>query len=167
MTTDRETQRSQKISSAFTLLIASGNANAEECPGLMWTVIMSGYKGTGQNHQELICFLSDWKDCPIFLAVWQRAWLKRIITSPSSVSMCKMTKVHMQGSWSCPNGCDPVLGYSQNDSLTETTQLKVPGRSTNLQLPNISAHPRLGHIQNPKLPLLWLFWVTGYTQGGG
>lgn len=54
-------------------------------------------------------------------------------------------------------GWEPVSGFFWNDSLTETTQFKLPGRSDNLQFPNISVHHRL----TPQIaPLLAEEWAT-------
>lgn len=73
------------------------------------------------------------------------------------MSICEMPKVHMQGSCISPMGWEPVLGFFWNDSLTETTQLKLPWRSVNLQFPNISVRHRL----TPQIaPLLAEKWAT-------
>ncbi len=55
VTTDRKTHGRHFYAHIYLLIALCGNANAQECPGLMWTVITSSHKGTGQSHQELIC----------------------------------------------------------------------------------------------------------------
>lgn len=93
--------------------------------GFMWPVIMRSHKGAGQSCQELICIACQTgRVATSFL----ESSVKRIITTRSSVSKCKMPKVHMQRSRTCPMGRDPFFGDSWNDSLTETTQLELgPG----------------------------------------
>lgn len=57
-------------------------------------------------------------------------------------------------------GCEPVLGYFWNDSLTETTRLKMPGRSDNLKLPDISVRHRLTPQTAPLLAEKWATLVA-------
>lgn len=84
-------------------------------PGPLWTVIMRRHK---ENRTKLTGInlpgLSDWIDCYIFFnCVTKRSGpLKRIITAVSSVSKCKMPKVHMRGCRTRPMGRDPVWRYS-------------------------------------------------------
>ena len=107
------------------LIALRGNANADVDGDSEWPQ-RNRTNLSGMNLHSL----SDWMDR--YHLSDKEPCLKRIMTTWSSVSICKMPKVHMQGSRARPMGRHPVLGSFWNDSLTEATQLKVPARSTNL-----------------------------------